>query len=110
MTPEDFIKGFYNEKEDLLQLYFNNEYEISIGKLINSLNLKDDKKATLYKILEQTLTDSMYTILLGLDGAASIRNRQEMYKLLDEEGNELTGGEIESYAWEYFHSKVKKDQ
>lgn len=42
------------------------------------------------------LVDVNYTVLLGLDGEAKIGNQQELYKLIDEEGSELTGGEIES--------------
>ena len=41
---------------------------------------------------------------MGLEGEAQIGERQESYKIEDENGNELTGGEIESYAWEYFHN------
>jgi hypothetical protein len=44
--------------------------------------------------------------LLGLDGEASIGDKQTMYKLFDEENNELTGGEIEVSAYEYFHNNV----
>lgn len=50
------------------------------------------------------LRDAFYTTLLGLDGEAQIGERQETFKIEDENGNELTGGEIESYAWEYFHN------
>ena len=53
--------------------------------------------------MDGALTDMCYTILLGLDGEANIGGTQEMYKIYDESGSELTGGEIEAYAWEYFH-------
>jgi hypothetical protein len=46
----------------------------------------------------------MYIILLGLDGEANIGGWQEPLKITDQEDNELTGGEIESLAWEYFHN------
>jgi hypothetical protein len=107
MTSTEFVEGFYKEKEDLLKLYSDNEQETEVGNLIKTLDLKDDKKETLMKIIDNALTDTLYTVLLGLDGAASIGDRQEMYKLLDENGNELTGGEIEVNAWEFFHSKEK---
>ncbi|WP_181858425.1 hypothetical protein [Winogradskyella arenosi] len=47
------------------------------------------------------MTDVFYTILLGLDGCASIGGIQETYELKDENGNQLNG-EIEGYAYEYF--------
>lgn len=54
------------------------------------------------KILDDSFTDIFYSILLGLDGCASIGGIQEMYDLKDEKGNQLSG-EIEGYAYEYIH-------
>ena len=107
MTSKEFVESFYKEKEGFLQMYLDTDQGTDVGKLIETLNLSADKHLILKKILNQTLTDAFYTILLGLDGAASIGDRQEMYKLLDEDGIELTGGEIEGYAWEYFHGQEK---
>ena len=107
MTPKEFVEAFYKEKEDLLQMYLDKDRGTDVGKLVETLNLSADKKRILQRILNQTLTDGFYTVLLGLDGAASIGDRQEMYKLFDENGIELTGGEIEGYAWEYFHGQEK---
>jgi len=47
------------------------------------------------------LTDLLYTVLLGLDGCASIGGTQEAYNLKDEKGNQLNG-EIEGFAYYYF--------
>jgi hypothetical protein len=55
--------------------------------------------------LDAVLRDAFYTVLLGLDGEAQIGGHQETYEITDENGNILTGGEIESYAWEYFHNR-----
>lgn len=45
-----------------------------------------------------------WTILLGLDGEASIGGIQQSYKIVDESGCEISNcGEIEEYAYEYFH-------
>ncbi len=72
--------------------------------MIQSLNLDHKQLGTLKEILMATLRDAFYTTLLGLDGEAQIGDRQEAYRLTDEQGNELTGGEIEAFAWEYFHN------
>ena len=105
MTPKNFVDGFYKEKQSLLKAYFDNEEYTEVGNLIKTLDLKDDKEKTLRKVLDSALTDALYTVLLGLDGAASIGDKQETYKLFDEDGNELTGGEIEMHAWKYFQEK-----
>ena len=50
----------------------------------------------------------MYTILLALDGAASLGNEmQQMFGLTDEDGNNLTEGKLEGHAYEYFHGQNK---
>jgi hypothetical protein len=111
MPEEDFVKGFHELKTDLLKSYFNPSQdgfgESPIAKMVDSLGVDSSETSTLYQILDGALTDALYTVLLGLDGEASIgNNNQQMYKLFDEAGNELTKrGEIEGYAWEYFHNR-----
>jgi hypothetical protein len=104
MTSDDFAKGFYLERKQLLELYFKSDNNTDVSQLISSLQLDQEKTERLKQILNAVLRDAFYTVLLGLDGEAQIGNRQETYKILDEEGNELTGGEIEVAAWEYFHN------
>jgi hypothetical protein len=104
MTPEEFVKGFYLEKKALIDLYLDSNSGSDVAMIISSLNLDQEKTERLRQILNGTLRDVMYSILLGLDGEANIGGWQELLKITDQEGNELTGGEIESFAWEYFHN------
>jgi hypothetical protein len=110
MTPEEFVKGFYLEKQDFLDQYFNNSNATThVSALISELNLDEEGMQKIKTILDNVLTDVFYTILLGIDGAANIGGSQHMYKLLDEEDNKLTGsGEIEAFAYEYFHNTENK--
>jgi Elongation factor Tu C-terminal domain len=104
MTPEEFVKNFYLEQKSLVDLYLSSDNETDVSKLIADLQLDEQKTERLRQILNGALRDAFYTILLGLEGEAQMGERQETYKIEDESGNELTGGEIESYAWEYFHN------
>jgi hypothetical protein len=103
MTPEDFVKNFYLERKSLVDLYLSSNNNSDVSILISDLQLGEQKTERLRQILNGVLRDAFYTTLLGLDGEAQIGEQQETYKIEDENGNELTGGEIESYAWEYFH-------
>lgn len=105
MTPEEFVKNFHKERQQLVDLYFEEQGQSDVSKMIQSLNLDDKKLETLKEILMATLRDAFYKTLSGIDGEAQIGDRQEIYRLMDEEGNELTGGEIEVFAWEYFHNE-----
>ena len=102
MTTEEFVKAFYNEKQSFLKEYLSGNSETEVGQLIKSINLNAEQSEILKKVLDSSFTDIFYTILLGLDGCASIGGIQEAYDLKDEDGNQLSG-EIESYAYEYFH-------
>lgn len=105
MNPEEFVKNVFKEKEYLVRTYSASNGQTHVNTLIETLDLTAKQKKILIKAIDAALTDGFYTLLLGLDGAASIGEKQEMYKLTDEQGNELTGGEIEAFAWEYFHNK-----
>jgi hypothetical protein len=106
MTTEDFVRGFYHEKQHLLQSYVASQAADSshVAHLLAQLALTPEQTAQLPQVLHAVLTDAFYTILLGLDGVASLGAHQEQYQVADEQGNELTGsGEIEAHAYDYFH-------
>jgi hypothetical protein len=53
--------------------------------------------------VDGVLTDAFYTLLLGLDGSASIGGVQQCYDLRDESGDKITGdGELEAAAFTHF--------
>jgi hypothetical protein len=96
MTTEEFVKNFYLEKQNILNLNFETKIE--------ELNLDEIQTEKLKKIISNILTDTFYSILLGLDGSASIGDSQEGFKIYDEEDKLISeGGDLESHAYEYFH-------
>ncbi len=103
MTAEEFVKAFYLEKESLFNSAFDANNKSTISSLIKELNLDIENNKKLEQIISTLLTDTFYTILLGLDGAASIGDTQHLYQISDEDGNEISGGGIESHAYDYFH-------
>ena len=104
MTAEEFTKGFYLQRNSLVNEYFNRNSQTEVASLISKLQLDDEGMERLRQVLNSSLRDALYTILLGLDGEANIGNCQTVYKILDEHNNELTGGDIESFAFDYFHN------
>ena len=104
MKPKDFVKEFYKQKKFMTESYLE-EGDLSwTGGLIQSLDLDEKGRERMRQIVDGILTDTFYTFLLAMDGAAPIGNTQQLYRLLDENGVEITGGEIEVAAWEYFHN------
>ncbi|WP_106794296.1 hypothetical protein [Aquimarina sp. Aq78] len=102
MNAEEFVKAFYKEKQELLKEYLSDNSKTEVRTLIQTLRLTDEQNEIMKKVLDSSFTNIFYTILLGLDGSASIGGIQKMYDLKDKNGNQLSG-EIEDYAYEYFH-------
>lgn len=106
MTAKEFAKLFYLEKNDMINNYFNNLDDTEVGLGIKDLNLDKQQIKKVKSIIDSVITDTMYTILLGLDGEASIGDNQESYEIYDETGNKIsTPGDIEQYAYEYFQEE-----
>ncbi len=101
MNTEEFVKAFYSEKQNFLKEYLSEKSETEVRELIKSLDLTEQQTEIMKKVLDSSFNDIFYSILLGLDGSASIGGTQEMYDLKDEKGNQLSG-EIEGYAYDYF--------
>lgn len=106
MTAEEFVLNFYKQRNQILNdsFDFEKEHKSYVTNKIQELKLNEQDSEKFRHIISALLTDTFYGILLGLDGSANIGERQETYKIEDENGNELTGGEIEGFAWEYFHN------
>lgn len=102
MTPEEFVKEFSQLKSYIESNYFSDSSDISRVKELTDAGLNDQQVEVVKELLSDALTDSLYTVLLGLDGCASIGSQQISYNLKDEDGNQISG-DIESLAWEEFH-------
>ena len=102
MTAKEFVENFKLEKDSLLKEFTNIESQTEVQNLIQSMKLNEEQSEILKQILSSTLRDTLYTILLGLDGCSTIGKNQQLYEIKDENGN-LISGEIEGYAYEYFH-------
>lgn len=103
-TAEKFARNFYIEKETFRKETFSKDCETFVSQKIKELNLNKEQLDILEETISQLLTDVFYTILLGLDGSASIGCDQEAYKIYDEEGNLVSDcGELEAEAYAYFY-------
>ena len=110
MTPKEFVEGFTKQKQDLLKEYLSDDSQTEVGTLIKSMRLNNEQSEILNKLLDSSFTEIFYSILLGLDGCASIGGlKQQQFTVLDENDNQVCGeehlGEVEALAYEYFHGK-----
>lgn len=102
MTTEDFVKGVYQIKQELLESYFEIDNETHVGELVKSLQLDSEQIRTLKDIVDGALADGFYSLLIGIEGGASIGdNLQQELRLLDKENNSLSEN-IGGIAYKYF--------
>jgi hypothetical protein len=102
MTPEQFVECCVEEKQFLLAAYMDPNSGSGVAESIASMKLSPEQRTMLKNILDGALTDTFYTLILALEGAASLGGKQVRYSLRDEEGAELTG-KLEGMAWQAFH-------
>lgn len=102
------MQCFAEERQALLEAALGDPSKSAAAKLIAGLALNEAQKEQLRAVIDAVLTDAYYTVLLALDGEAALGDRQEAYKLLAEDGTNLTeDGMIEVHAWEYFRGPKK---
>lgn len=106
MTGEQFVKLCYEEKEAVLKEYFDTNPQSEVAIKICKLTESGVNKETLYELINLVLNENYYTLLLALDGEASLNGVQNCYKIFDENNNLLNEcGELEAAAFEYFMEK-----
>lgn len=97
MNANEFVKNCYKEKEYMKNIYFDKEKETLVGNQIKDLVSKGIKEDEIKTLIDSVMTEVFYTMLLGLDGEASLGDTQMMYKLYDENDNLIDGIEEEVY-------------
>ena len=79
MTGEEFVKLCHSKKESILEEYFNEKSETQVGSKIKKLINEGVDEKELFSLLDNVMTDSFYTMLLGIDGAASIGGASRLH-------------------------------
>lgn len=102
-----FVANWAQQKDELLDEFFGADSETYVHKLISELNLDASQLTQLRRVIGAALTDTMYGLLLGLDGEASIGSDQRTYRIFDEDNERFIAspGEIEAAAYEHFHGE-----
>ena len=106
ITPTDFVEEFYLLKQSYLTSISDSTHSASyVNSLLQQMNLSSGQRVALMKLLDVAVTDILYTVLLGLDGAAQIGVKQVNYMVSDEQGNIVVcgDGEVEALAYKRFH-------
>lgn len=101
MNPDQLVKNIKTEIEGLVSLYAQgSEGQTEIGTKLDSLNMSPELKSEVVSLIEQAIKESIYNLISGLEGSASLAGTQEIYKITDESGSELSG-KLDALFYEY---------
>lgn len=103
MDAPTFVSNCLALRRELLDAWTDPQGTSDIATRIRALALSEQQSAALRAIIDAALRDSMYTLLLALDGAASLGPDQQRFSILDEEGERIEN--LEAEAWRQFHGK-----
>lgn len=82
MKARDFVSCWRREKDDLVASFTSEDGTSIVATRLRALGLTPGQQAAMTGVLDAALTDTFYTLLLGLTGEASIGGVQSMYTLL----------------------------
>lgn len=104
MDANEFARLCKAERDSILDSYCDATGETGVSARIESLSPAPDLRAAIRLILDDALTDAIYTMLLAIDGCATIGGHQHQYRLIDEDGQFVgESGDLEAAAYEHFH-------
>ncbi|WMD19134.1 hypothetical protein RAS12_21245 [Achromobacter seleniivolatilans] len=105
MDGKEFVANWSALKAELLAAFMAPDAASAVAAQIREMGLSAEQTVQLRNVLNTVVRDTMYTLLLGLDGEASIGNSQQQFAISDEDGNVIQG--IEEAAWECFHGDTE---
>jgi hypothetical protein len=101
----NFVSRFSKERASIISSYFDEAGSTEVGRLVRSLGLNDNELKTVHNALEVAVTDTIVTLLYGLNGSGSIGGDQQFYTIHNENNEKISsdeGGDLESYCSEFF--------
>jgi hypothetical protein len=72
MIGADFVKLCFKQNENDLKLYLDKNKTTEVIKRINTIIQNEANRNTLYELIDLLLKEHYYTMLLGIDGEASL--------------------------------------
>jgi hypothetical protein len=102
----DFALACRDERDDMLANYANASGKSAVAILLAEANLSREQQGLIVSAIDTALTDAFYTVLLAIDGSASLGQAQQSFILTDGDGNMIANGDgrLEAAAWEVLQS------
>nr|WP_321439616.1 hypothetical protein [uncultured Hyphomonas sp.] len=93
MDAQGFATLCKQERDAMLAEYKNSSGSTAVANHLMAAGLNSNQREHVIKALDVALTDTFYTILMALDGEASLGAVQQEYRVQDENGNIVCRGD-----------------
>lgn len=105
MGPKEFALAVRMERDALLSAFANPEGGSAVAVRLAAADLTPIQRTEALAAIEAAVSDAFYTLLLALDGSASLGGSQQAFKLNGEGGEIIADGDgrLEAAAWEEFY-------
>lgn len=105
MSAEAFAGACKQKRDEIFAAYVDPNGQSYVSIKLKAAQLTDAQRVDITAALNAALTDVFYTMLMALDGAATLGGRQRHYRLVDDEGRTISNGDgdLEAAAYEAFH-------
>ena len=106
MGPKEFAAACREERDALLSSFTDLSGETTVAAHLAPAGLTPSQRDQVFAAIDAALTDAFYTLLLALDGSASLGGSQRSFVLTDESGEIVANGDgrLEAAAWDVFHA------
>ena len=106
MGPKEFAAACREQHDALLSSFTDLSGDTAVAAHLAAAGLTLSQRQEVFAAIDAALTDTFYTLLLALDGSASLGGSQCSFVLTDESGNSIANGDgrLEAAAWNAFHA------
>ncbi|WP_271271136.1 hypothetical protein [Aliamphritea hakodatensis] len=92
MSAKDFIENVADSMESLVSLYSKGaEGPTYLGFELDRIGLSFEQREKVLDLIQLAVSEATHSLICGIEGSTSLGKSLTRYKLLDAEGNELTG-------------------
>lgn len=106
MGPIEFARACHEERNALLAAFTDPSGQTQVAINLAEAMLTPNQRQQVVAAMEAALTDTIYTLLLALDGSASLGGKQQTFAVYHGDGTVIANGDgrLEAAAWEVFQS------
>jgi hypothetical protein len=108
VATREFVQACKKERDALMALYADRSSGSVVGAHLDAAQLTPPQRIEVLAALNVALTDTFYTLLMGLAGATSLGGSQQEYRLADENSRPISpsgNADLETLAYEAFQSE-----